>query len=65
VQHERAVRHEELVAIAAWAAHRRGLVELRAEVVPQAVGVLERPVAVGAEVVLVAIVFLELLIVVK
>jgi hypothetical protein len=40
-------------------------VVLRHEVVPQVGGVLEPLVAVGAEVVLVAVVFLELLIVVE
>lgn len=65
MEHERAVRHEELVAAAAWAAHRRGLVVLRAEVMPQVGGVAKALIAFGAEVVLVAIVFLELLIVVE
>jgi hypothetical protein len=65
MKHERAVRHEGLVAAATWAAHRRGQVVLRAEVMPQVGGVLEPHVAVGAEIVLVAIVFLELLIVVE
>jgi len=65
MKHERAVRHEGLVAAGAWAAHRRGQVVLRAKVVPHVDGVLEPHVAVGAEVVLVAIVSLELLIVVE
>ena len=65
MEHQRAVRHEGLFAATAWAVHNRGLVVLRAEVVPQVGGVLEPPVAVGAKVVLVAIVFLELLIVIE
>ena len=65
MEHECAVRHEGLLAAATWAAHRRGLVVFRAQVVPQIGGVLEDPVAVCAEVVLVAIVFLEFLIVIE
>ena len=65
VAHERAVRKEGAVAGAVWAAHGGGLLMLRAQVVEQVVLVLEGPLAVGAVGVLVAVMFLELIVVVE
>lgn len=65
VKHERTVRDEGAFAAATWTAHSGRLMFLRAQVVAQVGRVIEDPLTVGAEVVLVAIVFLELRIAVE
>jgi len=65
VEYERAVRHERFFAAVPGAAYSGRLVVFRAQVVSEVGGVREASVAFGTEVVLVAIVFLEFLIVVE
>ena len=60
VKHERTVRDEGAFAAAAWTANSGRLMFLRAQVVAKVGRAVEDPLTVGAVVVLVAIVFLEL-----
>ena len=65
VKHQRAVRDEGAFAAAARAAHSGWLMYFRAQVMAQVGRTLEDPLAIGAVVMLVAIVFLELRIAVE
>ena len=65
VKHKRTARDEGAIAATPWAAHSCRLVFLGAQMVAQVGRALENPLTVGAVVVLVAIMFLEVLIAVE